>query len=572
MIEIIEEDILKCFPFEKPRDIQMEAIHEILQRYNEGYEHVVLDGPTGAGKSAIAYTVAKYIIEHTTEDEKALFTTISKYLQDQYLRDFPELASLRGSQDAIYTCDENHVRNTEGCVLNMRQTANKCVWECPYKKAQKKFLKGPLSLTNTHFIARLPRSWHMLILDECHEAGNVVVSAAETPIFHEDEVKFNLLFGQGSSRLVEIWREVRNSISNHSHGEVFEMPEFEGFDEFNFENAQAAVDSLAGQPGYHSLKRHLAGLQRNMGAVQLTRGKEVLFHFDPNERTKPGEKEKSPVIKPVFASDFADKLLFSKGEFILHMSATICGEDAYAKELGFQDHKWASVSVRHPIPADRRKVYFHPLGWMSAKTEEKDFHNTAKFVDELNEFYGKNMMIHTASYKRANKISDLAFAPVDVPKSAKEAISILKRGNTDRNGNVSHAIVASPSIMAGVDGKDDICRINVIAKMPFPSFGDPRIRYISSKKPYLISQQVVRHIVQAAGRATRHEEDFSYTYIIDGMFDKLFKENKAMFPKWFTESIQWRYNGVLQPLPQEIKEFRESNSEEENSVSDDLEV
>ena len=571
MIEIIEEDILKCFPFEKPRDIQMEAIHEILQRYNEGYEHVVLDGPTGAGKSAIAITVARYIIEHTTEDEKALFTTISKYLQDQYLRDFPELKSLRGSQDMIYTCDDQHLRGTEGCVLHMRQTANKCVWECPYKKAQKAFLKGPLSLTNTHFLARLPRSWHMLVIDECHEAGNVVIGAAETPIFHEDEVKFNLLLGKGSSRLVEIWQEVRHSLEAHSHGEVFEMPHFEGFDEFDFEAATKSVEALAGQPGFRSLKSHLAGLQRNMTAVQLSKGKETLFHFDPNERPEKG-KEKAPVIKPVFASDFADKLLFSKGEFILHMSATICGEEAYAKELGFEEHKWTSVNVRHPIPADRRKVFFHPLGWMSAKTEEKDFHKTAEFVDELHQFYDKNMMIHTASYKRANKIADLAFAPVDVPRSAKEAISILKKGNVDREGVKKTAIVASPSIMAGVDGKDDICRVNVIAKMPFPSFGDPRVRYISSKKPYLINQQVVRHIVQAAGRGTRHEEDFSYTFIIDGMFDKLFKDNKSMFPKWFTESIQWRYNGVLQPLPEDVTQLRAEDLPQEDADSDDLEV
>nr|CAI3971285.1 DNA helicase [Ochrobactrum phage ORM_20] len=572
MIDIIEEDILSCFPFEKPRDIQMEAIHEILQAYNEGYEHVVLDGPTGAGKSAIAIAVAKYIVEHTEEDEKALFTTISKYLQDQYLRDFPELASLRGSQDPIYTCDDNHLRSTEGCVLHMRQTNNRCIGECPYKKAQKRFLAGPYSLTNTHFIARLPRSWHMLIIDECHEAGNVVVGAAETPIFREDEVKFNLLFGEGSSRLVEIWREVRNSLENHSHGEVFEMPRFEGLSEFDVERAQKSVDALAGQPGFRSLKGHLAGLVRNMAAVTLTADKEVMYHFDPNEKSDKKDLEKSPVIKPVFASDFADKLLFSKGEFILHMSATICGEDAYARELGFEDHKWKAVRVRHPIPADRRKVYFNSIGWMSKKTEEKDFHKTAEFIDDLHKFYNKNIIIHTASYNRANRVRDLSFAPVDVPKSAKEAIAILKKGNVDREGNKTPAIVASPSIMAGVDGKDEICRINVIAKMPFPSFGDPRVRYISQKKPYLIAQQVVRHVVQAAGRGTRHEEDFSYTFIIDGMFDKLYKDNTQMFPEWFKDSIQWRYNGVLQPLPQEIAEFRAKDDQEEGDEPSDLEV
>ncbi|QIW88167.1 ATP-dependent helicase [Agrobacterium phage OLIVR6] len=552
-MEIDEQLILELFPFDKPRDIQLEAIKKSLHEFNEGVEHVILDGPTGAGKSAIAYTIARYIQHTTYGEEKSLFTTITKYLQDQYIRDFPDLHSIRGAADPIYTCDDLHNRNTEGCVLHVKATAKKCMGECPYRRAQQKFMKGPLSLTNTHFVARIPRSWHFLVLDECHEVGSVITSAAETPIFHEDEVKFNLLFGPGSSQLVEIWRGVRENLSQYEHGEVFEMPVFDGLHEFDLEKAKKEVEGMAGQTGYRSLAGHLAGLTSAMSACWIMEGKEAIAHRDPKEMEK--DPKLKPMIKPVYAADFADKLIFSKGEKILHMSATVCGDDAYSRELGFNDHNWASVSVRHPIPADTRKVYFNPLGWMSAKTEEKDFHNTAKFVDALGEKYDANMMIHTASYKRANRINDLSYAHIDLPKSAKEAIQILQDGANSKKKK----IVASPSIMAGVDGKDDLCRINVIAKLPFPSFGDPRVRYISQKRPYLITQQVVRHVVQAAGRGTRHENDFSYTFILDGMFDKLYNDNKQMFPEWFKESIQWRYNGVLQNLPEGLELNRKEN-------------
>lgn len=551
---IDENLILECFPFEKPRDIQLEAIYKSLEAYNDGYEHVVLDGPTGAGKSAIAYTIGRYIMEITDGAEKGLFTTITKYLQDQYLRDFPDLKEIRGAADPMYMCNDMHNRNTEGCVLHMRATAKKCMSECPYRIAQKRFMQGPLSLTNTHFVARIPRAWHYLVLDECHEVGGVIQTAAEFPIFVEDEVRFNLLFGPGSARLVDIWRNARKHLEKFEHGEVFVMPEFEGFNEFDFEKAQKGVESMAGQSGYRSLSGHLTGLMKAIQSCEIMTGKESIAHCDPKEMEK--DAKIKPMIKPVYASDFADKLIFSKGEFILHMSATVCGDEAYAKELGFENHKWTSVAVKHPIPADNRKVYFNSIGWMSAKTEEKDFENTARLVDHISETYDANVMIHTASYKRANKIAELCQkAKVDLPKSAREAIEILSDGAEKKKPT----IVASPSIMAGVDGKDDLCRINVIAKMPFPSFGDPRIRYISKTKPYLISQQVVRHVVQAAGRGTRHENDFSHTHIIDGMFEKLFKDNRQMFPKWFTDSIVWRYNGVLQPLPEEYNLNRKTD-------------
>ena len=77
----INSDIQKHFPFENPRADQLETISEIIEAINQGYEYIVLEAGTGTGKSAIAATLSNM-------SESSYILTITKQLQDQYLRDF----------------------------------------------------------------------------------------------------------------------------------------------------------------------------------------------------------------------------------------------------------------------------------------------------------------------------------------------------------------------------------------------------------------------------------------------------------------------------------------------------
>jgi Rad3-related DNA helicase len=98
--------------------------------------------------------------------------------------------------------------------------------------------------------------------------------------------------------------------------------------------------------------------------------------------------------------------------------------------------------------------------------------------------------------------------------------------------------VASPSAVAGIDGKDDMIRLNIIAKLPFPSLGDPRLRYLSKVAPEVYALKVARDIVQAAGRGTRHQSDFSHTVILDGSFRYFIQRNRHLFPQWFLNALR----------------------------------
>jgi Rad3-related DNA helicase len=45
------------------------------------------------------------------------------------------------------------------------------------------------------------------------------------------------------------------------------------------------------------------------------------------------------------------------------------------------------------------------------------------------------------------------------------------------------------------------------------------------------------HVLQASGRSTRHETDFSTTYILDKNFSFFYDEWKAKLPGWFKKRL-----------------------------------
>ena len=70
MNEITVNDWRQYFPHDKPRPQQIEAINRILEAYRSGKRYFALEAGTGVGKSAIAITVAQYLINHDSHDEK----------------------------------------------------------------------------------------------------------------------------------------------------------------------------------------------------------------------------------------------------------------------------------------------------------------------------------------------------------------------------------------------------------------------------------------------------------------------------------------------------------------------
>ncbi len=92
----------------------------------------------------------------------------------------------------------------------------------------------------------------------------------------------------------------------------------------------------------------------------------------------------------------------------------------------------------------------------------------------------------------------------------------------------------------GLNLSEDLSRLQIIAKVPYPNFHNNKqlARRMELDRRFY-NWLVALKIVQSYGRSIRSESDWADTYIIDGSFDRFYKENRKLMPVWFQEAIIW---------------------------------
>ena len=209
-------DWIDFFPStpEGVRPLQEKAINFILNRFLEGAKKILFEGPTGTGKSFVAYLVALYFaIEH---GKSTRFLVPNRFLEDQYVADFGSLGIKQLHSARHYrcpsfgTCDIG--RGSEivspplatsatdpaaasRTVVTTVKSAIKCRHQavCPYLKARTEFQTAPIGVTNTAYALTRARFRHdfvksdLVVFDEAHNLGNQICSMFEI------EIKFRLV-------------------------------------------------------------------------------------------------------------------------------------------------------------------------------------------------------------------------------------------------------------------------------------------------------------------------------------------------------------------------------------------
>lgn len=121
---------------------------------------------------------------------------------------------------------------------------------------------------------------------------------------------------------------------------------------------------------------------------------------------------------------------------------------------------------------------------------------------------------------------------VHKPDSDRE--ELLKRFH----GSNHPMILVSPSMTEGVDLKEDLGRFAIFPKVPYPSLGDKWVKARNGADERWYPTQVAKTLIQGAGRVCRSQDDWGYTFILDGAFDQFYNRNANYFPDWFTDALR----------------------------------
>ncbi len=215
------------------------------------------------------------------------------------------------------------------------------------------------------------------------------------------------------------------------------------------------------------------------------------------------------------------------------------------------------VEAPHPIPKDRRLVYYSPEGKMSRDNQEETIPLVAKRIIAIHTEYPRKTIVHAHSYELAKKMRDAIvqidhrFANIVLLQEKKDAVT---NGDFFGNRDVSlekflnykgQMIWISVGFDEGLNLFGEEYQRNIIIKVPYPSLGDQwvikrnavDVKELGMDKWYRLSTAVA--IQQAAGRCTRKPIDFSKTTILDANFGYFYSQNKVLFEKWFRDALVW---------------------------------
>ncbi len=536
--------------FQGLRDHQRVAIREILTAYEEGAKCVVLDAPTGSGKTLIGETVRRLLrgVGGLGGQSVCSYICSSKALQDQFIRDYPYARVLKGRSNYATELYPERFLNKDpltcGDCTKSPGSGDSCLWcndvsGCPYEQAKSAALSGDLAVLNTsYFLAecngpgRFSRGG-LVICDEADCAEQELMSHVEVRISERRLKQYGLTTPKYVTK-PESWAEWAEDALDKVRKS--RPPVSSGMDQVQAIRARKRHDILVGK-----LKDLSEGL-RNENWVYTGDRSSVAF-------------------KPVTVSLLGQEKLWSHGDKWLLMSATVISADEMLESLGWdEDKEWRLVKCPSTFKPENRKVVVWPVASMTYKTREESI---PKMVEAIKTICADNpnerILIHSTSYSLTNEVmAGLEFACGSCtlahphPQSCTPARTLLTYSQSSDKDSVlarylktPAAILVAPSLDRGIDLPGDSCRVQIICKVPFLSIKDKQVsaRLFGTGRGGKIWYAVnaIRTIIQMCGRAVRSEEDHATTWILDKQFvDNLYGGYRNLIPAWWRESLVWK--------------------------------
>jgi ATP-dependent DNA helicase DinG len=499
------------FPFsDKIRPAQEKALAAIARARSLRKKFVLLELPTGTGKSAVAIAAAKWA---STWGNGAYILSPQKSLTAQYMRDFARcgLVELRGR--ASYRCRDFKTDCEIGGNLRGKD-ATTCL-DCPYKAAKYDFVSRKMGVTNfdyflaeTLYSGQLPRR-SMLVIDEAHNLEQKVLGFTDFEILPSTLHRYSVAiptFENGDVEGASDWiqKEMIPAVDSF----ISHIPE----EDVENSDSRREAENLLGR-----MRRFIGGDR-----------KEWAFWSDG----------RTLVFRPLCAAKYAWDFLFSRADMAVIMSATVLDFKVFCRTLGLADQDCECLAVPSDFPVKNRPIYYRPLGSMNFRSKGETLPKIAEALDKLLRARPHlKGLIHTNSYEM-NRILTKALA------AAGHGNRIVTHGPGGAEGAIERhsmslgpTVLCSPAMTEGIDLRDDLSRFQVVVKVPYPNFSDP---YVAARKQLdggWYPWQTAMRLIQATGRSVRSQTDFAETYIVDSDFGAFRRRGRELLPSWWLDAV-----------------------------------
>ena len=528
--------IIDWFPLGTPRQAQIDALQFIEDAVFAGYKDIVIEAPTGVGKSAIGACVAFWSKNEvdTGKDAKSYYLVTQKMLQRQLENDvniYTDWCSGGASVSAAlnYACPEH-----ENCGLSARKKGVCSVKRsggCPYVAAKQKFLESPLGITNYNFFFSakqytqdiLERS--VIVLDECHNLEGQIVKYNEGSVDSKTIEKYALslelpTFEDGGAYVNWLEKEYAPALSEVIMALV-------DVSEDDQEKSKLLFDA----------DQHVCKINRTIGLYRKNVGQWIYWEEEAEDPDNRSKKMRTCFFRALKASPFYKDMIGSIAPIRIHLSAYPGEKSVYCNSLGLKQEEVAWISLPSTFDPKKRQILSYAVGSMASKDKAETLPVIIKMVEKILSKKKDRGIIHCGSYDigraiyKALKFSEHGDRLLFPEKAADRDEAVETHAKTEG------AVIISPSMIEGFDFKDDLARWQIIAKVPYMYLGDAQIACRAKQEPEWYKMRAVMNIIQAAGRVCRNENDYGTTYILDSDFKKLYYSQSGMFPQWFKDAV-----------------------------------
>ena len=456
------------FPYKKIRAEQTTAIDFALDAFiNQKKRFVVIEAGTGVGKSAIGFTIARYIVDNlqtqTESSKAAYYLTTQKILQAQYMEDFSSSGMLSLKSSSNYRCKFYKTKTCQESRRELKASQDEkfkasCAGGCHYVQDKNRFINGYHGVTNfPYFMTEINLSGHLqkrqiTIVDECHNVElemSKFVEVVVTEHFSKSILKIKMPPLRTQFQVVK-WIKTEY------------LPKL-----------SKMRDHMASMLEQHGLKKRMSdfvSLERKWSMIESHHSKLIRFlelynkdNWVMNISTTDKRKGKRFEFKPIDIAPYCDQYLFSKSDLTLLMSATIMNKDAFCTTLGISKEDIAFISIPSPFSVKNRPIISSPIAKMGKKDIDQGLPKMAAAVQAIMEAHpDEKGIIHCHSYKIANFLkNNISSRRLLIHNSENRDKVLFKHCNDPRP-----TILLSPSMSEGVDLKGDASRFQIICKIP----------------------------------------------------------------------------------------------------------
>ena len=522
--------IFEQFPAPGYRGNQETALEDIRDAFLSDADVVLIQAPTGSGKSLLARAIAGCANTREETDDSdtpvdAFYTTpqvsqLDDVEEDDLLEDFN---IVRGKNN--YNCIlPGHTDVPVGEAKCVRESGYDCASKqnCPYYVDRAAAVDGRIAaMTLAYFMqtasSELFDERDVVVIDEAHGL-----------------VKWAEMYGtiSLSPRTVPMWDDLS-------------VPDIDTVQE-----AVNVCSSLHSRTTRRlnalSDKHELTGAETaEREQIYRLRGNIswLIDDYEPNADEQEWVVDQADngaiTVKPLNPQRYLKHTIWDRGEKFALLSATILNKDAFCRQMGVDPADAAFVQVPHTFPVENRPLYDVTCGEMTKEAKPETLPEIGRTIAQVMKRHRNSKgIIHCHSYEIQRKlvkcVNDLGFGE----RVRKHTSDNRDQAFTDWKQSTGTDVFFSVKMEEALDLEGDLARWQVLCKAPYLNAGDSRVNArLEDGQWNWYFRRALQTLIQACGRIIRTPDDEGATYIADSSILDVFEKSKHEMPPWFEEQV-----------------------------------